>query len=174
MAESTSQQQPGAPRSTRSGPGIILVSVYGLLALAATGRSVLQITEYFSRAPLAYVLSAVAAVIYIVATVALARGDRTSRRVALAAISVELVGVLVVGLASYLARSAFPDKTVWSHFGSGYGFVPLVLPVLGLLWLRRTATVPDATGAPAQDRTGQDSTAQGSPEADGPGAAASR
>ena len=31
---------------------------------------------------------------------------------------------------------AFPDKTVWSHFGSGYGFVPLVLPVLGLLWLR--------------------------------------
>jgi hypothetical protein len=168
VAESTSQQ-PGAPRSTRSGPGIILVSVYGLLALAATGRSVLQITEYFSRAPLAYVLSAVAAVIYIVATVALARGDRTSRRVALAAISVELVGVLVVGLASYLARSAFPDKTVWSHFGSGYGFVPLVLPVLGLLWLRRTATVPDATSAAAEDTA-----TQGSPEADGPGAAASR
>ena len=70
---------------------------------------------------------------------ALARGDRTSRRVALVAISVELAGVLVVGLASYLAEDAFPDKTVWSHFGSGYGFVPLVLPVLGLLWLRRTA-----------------------------------
>ena len=46
--------------------------------------------------------------------------------------------MLVVGLASYLATDAFPDKTVWSHFGSGYGFVPLVLPVLGLLWLRRT------------------------------------
>ena len=163
MADSTSQQ-PGAPRSTRSGPGIILVSVYGLLALAATGRSVLQILEYFSRAPLAYVLSAVAAVIYIVATVALARGDRTSRRVALAAISVELVGVLVVGLASYLAPNAFPDKTVWSHFGSGYGFVPLVLPVLGLLWLRRTATGAAPDGG----------TAQGSPEADGPGAAPSR
>ena len=129
-----------APRSTRSGPGVVLVAVYGLLALAATGRSVLQISEYFSRAPLAYVLSALAAVIYLVATVALARGDRTSRRVALVAISVELAGVLVVGLASYLAKDAFPDKTVWSHFGSGYGFVPLVLPVLGLLWLRRTRT----------------------------------
>nr|WP_202881308.1 hypothetical protein [Pedococcus badiiscoriae] len=115
-----------------------MVAVYGLLALAATGRSVLQITEYFSRAPLAYLLSALAAVIYVVATVALARGDRTSRAVALVAISVELAGVLVVGLASYLAKSAFPDKTVWSHFGSGYGYVPLVLPVLGLLWLRRT------------------------------------
>jgi cytochrome bd-type quinol oxidase subunit 2 len=127
-----------AAPSTRSGPGIVLVAVYALLALAATGRSVLQVTEYFSRAPLAYVLSALAALIYVVATVALARGDRTSWRVALVAISVELAGVLVVGLASYLWPQAFPDKTVWSHFGSGYGFVPLVLPVLGLWWLRRT------------------------------------
>ncbi len=139
-----------APRSTRSGPGIVLVAVYGVLALAATGRSVLQILEYFDRAPLAYLLSALAAVIYLVATVALARGDRTSRRVALAACSVELVGVLVVGLASYLVPSAFPDKTVWSHFGSGYGFVPLVLPVLGLLWLRHTRrSAAPATPAPA-------------------------
>jgi cytochrome bd-type quinol oxidase subunit 2 len=139
-----------APRSTRSGPGIVLVAVYGVLALAATGRSVLQILEYFVRAPLAYLLSALAAVIYLVATVALARGDRTSRRVALAACSVELVGVLVVGLASYLVPSAFPDKTVWSHFGSGYGFVPLVLPVLGLLWLRHTRrSAAPATPAPA-------------------------
>ena len=113
----------------------------------------LQITEYFSRAPLAYVLSALAAVIYVVATVALARGDRTSRRVALVAISVELAGVLVVGLASYLATDAFPDKTVWSHFGSGYGFVPLVLPVLGLLWLRRTASQLSRSG-PARPRSG--------------------
>jgi hypothetical protein len=117
----------------------VLVALYGLLALAATGRSILQITEYYSRAPLAYLLSAAAAVIYIIATVALARGDRTSRRVAKTAITIELVGVLTVGQASYLVPSAFPDKTVWSHFGSGYGYVPLVLPVLGLLWLRRTA-----------------------------------
>ena len=120
----------------------MLVALYGLLALAATGRSVLQITEYFSRAPLAYLLSALAAVIYVVATLALARGERTTRRVALVAISVELVGVLAVGVASYSAKAAFPDKTVWSHFGSGYGFVPLVLPVLGLLWLRHTGDQP--------------------------------
>ncbi|HEX5525211.1 MAG TPA: hypothetical protein VFX53_17330, partial [Pedococcus sp.] len=67
-----------------------------------------------------------------------ARGSRTSWRVARAAILIEMVGVLVVGLLSYLVPSAFPDKTVWSHFGSGYGYVPLVLPVLGLWWLRRT------------------------------------
>ena len=119
------------------GPGVVLVAIYGVLALAATGRSIMQIALYFSRAPLAYVLSALAAVIYIVATVALARGSRTSARVAWAAIAVELVGVLVIGALSYAVPSAFPDKTVWSHFGQGYGFVPLVLPVLGLWWFRR-------------------------------------
>jgi hypothetical protein len=75
-------------------------------------------------------------VIYLVATVALARGDRTSIRVARVAITIELVGVLTVGLVSYLVPSEFPDKTVWSHFGAGYGYFPLILPILGLLWLR--------------------------------------
>ncbi|HET7304648.1 MAG TPA: hypothetical protein VFJ12_08890 [Segeticoccus sp.] len=132
-----SGQRPATARHTGSGPGRLLVGVYGLLALAATGRSILQISEYFGRAPLSYVLSALAAVIYIVATVALAKGGRTWARVAAVAISIELVGVLAVGVASYVDTAAFPDKTVWSHFGQGYGYVPLVLPVLGLLWLRR-------------------------------------
>ena len=124
---------------TRRGLGIILVALYGLFALAATGRATYQILADFEKAPVAYMLSALAAVIYLVATVALARGDRTSVRVAKVAISIELVGVLTVGLVSYLVPSEFPDKTVWSHFGAGYGYVPLVLPVLGLLWLRYTA-----------------------------------
>ena len=122
--------------STRRGLGIVLVALYGLFALAATGRATYQILADFQKAPVAYLLSALAAVIYLVATVALARGDRTSVRIARVAITIELVGVLVVGLLSYLVPSEFPDKTVWSHFGSGYGFVPLVLPILGLLWLR--------------------------------------
>jgi len=45
---------------------------------------------------------------------------------------------LELGAFSYAAPDDFPDATVWSHFGQGYGFVPVVLPVLGLLWLRRT------------------------------------
>ncbi|MGE9809037.1 hypothetical protein [Janibacter sp. G1551] len=119
---------------TGTGPGRIVVLLYAVLALAATGRSVLQITEYFDRAPLSYLLSALAAAIYLVATFALARGRE---RLAAVTITIELLGVLVVGLASVVAPQAFPDKTVWSHFGAGYGYVPLVLPVLGLWWLRR-------------------------------------
>jgi len=126
------------PAPTGQGFGRVLVAVYGLFALAATSRSAVQLTTRFNEAPLAYLLSAFAGAVYIVATVSLARGGVTSRRLATVAISVELVGVLVVGAASELFRSAFPAATVWTGFGSGYGFVPLVLPLVGLWWLRHT------------------------------------
>ncbi len=127
------------PSATRHGPGRILIAVYGLFALSATGRAVVQIATQFDEAPIAYVLSAVAAIIYCAATFALAKATVLSRRVATVAIVIELIGVLGIGAFSYLVPDDFPDATVWSHFGQGYGFVPLVLPILGLLWLRRTA-----------------------------------
>lgn len=139
MAESASAAEaPRQPRPTGSGFGRVLVAVYGLFALAASARSAVDIATKFHQAPLAYVLSAFAAVVYIVATVSLARGDATSRRVATVAISVELVGVVLVGAASLFFPKAFPQASVWTSFGSGYGFVPLVLPFVGLWWLRHT------------------------------------
>ena len=122
----------------RSGAGRVLVAVYGTFALAAGARAAVQLSTKFTEAPVAYLLSAFAAVVYIVATAGLVRGGRGGRRTALVAISVELVGVLVVGTFTLADRAAFPDETVWSAYGRGYGFVPLVLPVLGLLLLRRT------------------------------------
>lgn len=124
---------------TRSGPGRLLIAVYAIFALSATARSGVQLTTHFSRAPLPYLLSAGAAVVYIVATICLARGSRTSRLVATVAILVELVGVLAVGTWSLLDSAAFPDATVWSDYGQGYGYVPAILPLLGLWWLRVTA-----------------------------------
>jgi cytochrome bd-type quinol oxidase subunit 2 len=126
------------PEATRHGPGRILIAVYGVFALAATARAAVQIATKFHEAPIAYILSAVAAVIYCAATYALAKATKISRKVATVAIAIELTGVLAIGAFSYLAPEDFPDATVWSHFGQGYGFVPVVLPVLGLLWLRRT------------------------------------
>ncbi|MFC6089899.1 hypothetical protein [Saccharothrix lopnurensis] len=122
--------------TTRSGPGRMLIAVYAIFALAATSRSAVQLATRFDQAPLAYLLSAFAAVVYVVATVALA--GAVPRGLAYLACGVELAGVLLVGAASLVFREAFPDATVWSGFGSGYLFVPLVLPVLGLLWLRHT------------------------------------
>jgi hypothetical protein len=122
------------PRRTGSGFGRVLVFVYGIFAFAATGRSTLQLSTEASKAPVPYALSAVAAVVYLVATYALAT-DR--RRLALVAVGIELAGVLAVGLTSVLFTEDYPDRTVWSQFGAGYGYVPLVLPLAGLWWLLR-------------------------------------
>jgi hypothetical protein len=143
LSDQPSDQQKLA-ETTRSGPGRVLIAVYAVFALGATSRSVVQILMQFDRAPLAYLLSAFAAVVYIVATVCLGRASATSRRIAVISCSVELVGVLAVGTASVLAPSAFPDATVWSVYGSGYFFIPVVLPILGLLWIRHTARIPVA------------------------------
>ncbi|MFC8680838.1 hypothetical protein ACFT30_04900 [Microbacterium ureisolvens] len=122
------------PRMT--GIGRVLVIVYAIMALGATGRSFVQIVERFDEAPLAYTLSAVSAVVYIVATLALVfAGRRGWYVVAWVAIVFELVGVLVIGTLSLVLPELFAHPTVWSWFGMGYLFVPLVLPFLGLWWL---------------------------------------
>jgi hypothetical protein len=139
MPEPVATPEPAAsqPETTRSGPGRLLVAIYALFALSATARAGVQIATKFSHAPVAYLLSAFAGAVYILATVTLIVGSRTARRIAVVSCSIELVGVLAVGTWSVLDRASFPDATVWSGYGSGYGFVPLVLPVFGLLWLRR-------------------------------------
>jgi cytochrome bd-type quinol oxidase subunit 2 len=133
-----------SPQRRGTGVGRVLVAVYAILALAALGRSIFQIIDRFSEAPAAFLLSLLAGVVYVVATVALAA---RLRRLAWATISFELLGVLVIGTITLVApdllglHSNEPfgrTATVWSTYGMGYLFIPLVLPVLGLIWLRRS------------------------------------
>lgn len=123
--------------STAAGVGRVLIAVYAVMALAATARSLFQIATKFDEAPVAYLLSAIAGLVYIVATVALIRSGRVWYRVATIAIVFELTGVLTVGILSLVDPVLFPSDTVWSAFGAGYVFIPLALPVLGLVWLYR-------------------------------------
>lgn len=121
----------------RGGVFTALVSVYVVLSVAAIGRSGYQIATKFSDAPLAFTLSALAAAVYVIATIGLIRSThRNSRVVALVALSLEAVGVLAVGTLSLFQPELFPAPTVWSSFGQGYLFIPLVLPFVGLWWLR--------------------------------------
>lgn len=129
------QQPPTGAAVTRSGPGRLLIAIYAVFAVSASARAGVQLFTRFDEAPLAYLLSAFAAAVYVVATLALARATPRSRRVAWVAVFVELVGVLGVGVLTVADRADFPRATVWSGFGAGYGYVPLVLPFLGLAWL---------------------------------------
>jgi hypothetical protein len=157
VSEPTASPEPAVarPGSTRTGPGRLLVAVYALFALSASARAGVQIATKFSHAPVAYLLSAFAAAVYILATVTLTAGNPTARRIAVLSCSVEFIGVLAVGTWSLADPATFPDATVWSGYGSGYGFVPLVLPLFGLLWLRRWARRPGTRreSVPAGERT---------------------
>ena len=124
-----------------SGPGRALLAFYLIFAVAAGSRAGVQIATKFGEAPLAYLLSALAALVYLAATVGLAVGGVRGRLVALTGCIVEMAGVLVVGTLSIADKAAFPDDTVWSRYGSGYGYVPLVLPVIGLYWLWRNRDI---------------------------------
>lgn len=130
---------PGEP-ATHSYRGVrgaarVLVVVYGILALAALGRSSVQLLGRFEEAPIAYSLSALAAVVYVVATVALIMRGELAYRIAWAAVCFEFLGVIVIGSISVLVPELFPSDTVWSDFGRGYLFIPLVLPLFGIAWL---------------------------------------
>lgn len=142
MAEETTASRGPAARPAgpdlKRGPGRLLLTLYGVFTVGAASRSVYQLSTRFDEAPLAYVLSAVAALVYAFITVCLVRGGEGARRIALVCCAAELTGVLAVGTWTLADPSAFPDATVWSDYGVGYLFLPLVLPVTGLLWLRRS------------------------------------
>lgn len=120
------------------GVGRLLIVFYAVFAVSSTARASFQIVTKFEEAPLAYSLSLVSALVYILATVSLAKAGRRWRQVAVASVIFELVGVLAVGALSFSAPELFAHPSVWSGFGSGYGYIPLVLPILGLLWMRKT------------------------------------
>ena len=140
----------GTAPAARAGRGfeIVLIAVYGIFAISATARSLVQMLRDFSFAPVAYVLSLLAAVTYIAVTIALVRGGRRSPLARVLCLA-ELAGVLIVGTLTFLDPSLFPDATVWSHYGQGYGFVPLLLPLVALFYLRRGGQRDVGTGPSA-------------------------
>lgn len=121
-----------------SGFGRLLVVVYAVFTLSAGARSLYQVIRKFDEAPLSITLSAISALIYLVATIALAKKGEGAWKVSLGAVGIEMVGVILVGIFSYIQPQHFELASVWSHFGSGYGYIPLVLPMVGLWWLFNT------------------------------------
>jgi hypothetical protein len=139
-----------SPTAPRSGPHRVLIALYALFTLAAGARSGVQLATSAGEAPLAYGLSAAAACTYAAGWYAIARAARGQTALASVLLWFELSGVLVVGTLSLLEPEWFPDATVWSDYGIGYGFVPAVLPICGLAWLRwQIGHAGDSGGDPA-------------------------
>lgn len=131
------------PATGRSGPHLVLLALYALFILASGSRAIVQIATKFHVAPVAYLLSAVAACTYVAGWFAIRRAAQGRPAFARVMLWVELGGVVVIGTLSLVVRSWFPDDSVWSDYGKGYGWVPAALPILGLLWLHRSPRAAD-------------------------------
>ena len=126
-------------KSSRTlGVGRLLILVYAVFAISSTARASFQMITKFEEAPVSYSLSLLSALVYLLATVSLAKSGPAWKTIALASVIFELIGVLTIGVISLLVPELFVEASIWSGFGSGYGYLPLVLPVLGLLWIRKT------------------------------------
>jgi hypothetical protein len=121
------------------GVGRLLIAVYGIFALSATARASYQLVRKFEDAPVAYSLSLVSAITYILVTISLTKQSGRLASIAKPLVIFELIGVVSVGVLSLAVPELFKHPSVWSEFGIGYGFLPLILPILALLWLGRRA-----------------------------------
>lgn len=119
------------------GIGRLLIAIYAIFAISATARASYQLIREFDQAPLAYSLSAISALVYLLATYSLSKQVQKWQRIARLTIWFELVGVIAVGTLSLAVPALFAHPSVWSNFGAGYAFIPLILPVMGLVWLRK-------------------------------------
>lgn len=138
-------------RPANHGFAVALIAIYGVFSISATARAGVQIIREFDAAPLAYSLSLFAALTYIAVTVCMVKfGAKSALTTVL--IVMELVGVLGVGIASLLVPAAFPDETVWSVFGKGYGFIPLILPIIALVYRGRLAAWDRSRAEPKSSR----------------------
>ncbi len=115
--------------------GYILGVSYPLLALSTGARSVFQLflrDDLVSLLP--PLLSAFAAVCYMLAAIGFFLKRRWAWRLSVTMLCLETVMVVVIGTLSF-AMPHVIGHTVWRHFGVDYGFFPLLQPILGLIYL---------------------------------------
>ena len=121
--------------------GVILAISYPVLAISTGFRALYQlffkegVTNYLAPA-----LTAMAALLYLIATVGFAVQEKWAWRISVIALSLEMILVLVVGTLSIFYPEVI-GRTVWRYYGIDYAFFPLIQPFLGLLWLFHPQTI---------------------------------
>jgi hypothetical protein len=137
----TEVENPQSPDRVKPDPAIrgdaqtALLAAYSILAFAAVGRSTYELIFKFNEAPVAYLLSTFAAIVYVVGAWAIWSGTRRAIMIGRISCTFEMIGVLVVGTLTTFGSSLITVDTVWSYYGRDYGWLPLVIPGLALWWL---------------------------------------
>lgn len=111
-----------------------LALLYLFWAIALCSRAVWQyVTRDGDLTPTH--LSMVAGLIYLAIVGWAWRGHRTAL---VAGLTIEIIGVITISIGE--CYWPLPYASAWSGFGSGYLWMPLILPILGLIQLIRSPT----------------------------------
>jgi hypothetical protein len=143
MEQSGQHVVPDAPEMSRFAEisGKILAVSYPVLAISTGARGLYQlflkegVSDYLP--PL---LTTIAAFLYLIAAVGFARRSKRAWAVSVTALSLEMIGIIVVGILSFTDPELVGD-TAWRHFGADYGYFPFIQPLLGLIWLLHPQTL---------------------------------
>lgn len=130
-------EQPPPPATFTSVAGTILGISYPVLAFSTGVRAIYQL--FFKEGVSDYVgpgLTAVAALVYLLATIGFAYRRNWSWYLSVVALLFEVALVIVVGGLSLFRPDSFAN-TSWRYFGVDYAFFPFIQPFLGLVWLSR-------------------------------------
>ena len=114
--------------------GYILAVSYPVLALSTGVRAIYQLLNPATSYYFPPIMSGVAALCYLVATIGFAHRRKWSWWLSVAVLGLETMLTVLIGVWSF----ADPDligRTAWCHFGADYGYFPFFQPVLGLVWL---------------------------------------
>jgi len=109
-----------------------MAALYAFWALAVCSRALWQYTVGHHIA-LPTHLSALAGILYLAIAYWAWQGHIRALRVGLI---IECCGVIAVSISEQFAPMEY--ATAWSHFGAGYLYIPLVLPLVGLIMTRES------------------------------------
>lgn len=144
-------------RGPSLGLGRLVMAAFWLFGAWVTINAVVDVLHWNSG-PIGPVLVAlVAGLVYLLAALALTHNGRRMRMIGWASVSVEAIGPVLVGVLGVGVPQLSDPRSPWGAFGADYWYIPLVLPVVGLVWLwwsnpRRIVELSEQSDKPRRRR----------------------
>ncbi len=120
------------------GLGRIVMAIFWIFGLLTTVPAVIDLIRDVNSPIGPRLVAVLAGAIYLVIAVGITHNGRKMRLISWAAMIAAFVGPYIMGLFELGVEPVSEVSSAWSHFGAQYWYVPLVLPLVGFVWMWRS------------------------------------